>query len=296
MFVDAHFHLWDLERNPHYPWLLGPIVPSHMGDYRDLQRSYRVADYLADCGEVRPTAAVHVEANWRRDDPVGETRWLQGVADEYGYPQAIVCHADLAADDPLPVLEAQSRFANVRGVRRMTTEPGRGLASLRAGANVLCDERFSRNLRLLLRFGWSLDMQATPAVMGDAARLAAAHPDLQIALTHAGLPIDRSAEGLALWRRGLTEMAARPNVFVKLSGLAMVDPGWTADSVAESIRVVVDLFGPERCMLGSNFPVDRLRAKPDCLLRACIAAIEWLGASEREAVLGRTAAGFYRIK
>ena len=295
MFVDAHFHLWDLERNPHYPWLLGPVVPSHMGDYRALQRNYGVADYRADCGDVRPIAAVHVEANWRRDDPVGETAWLQGVADEQGFPQAIVCFVDLAVDDPLPLLEAQARFANVRGVRRMTTEPGQGLASLRAGANVLCDARFSRNLRLLARFGWSFDLQATPVVMGDAARLAAAHPDVPIALTHMGLPIDRSDEGLALWRRGLGEMAARENVFVKLSGLAMVDPAWTAESVAETMRVVVDLFGPERCMLGSNFPVDTLRGEPVRLLQACVAGVGWLGESERAAVLGGTAARFYRI-
>lgn len=296
MFIDAHHHLWDLEKNPHYPWLLSPVEPSHIGDYTALQRSYHLNAFLADWSPMRPIASVHVEANWRRDDPVGETEWLQSVADEHGYPQAIVCHVDLAALDPLPVLEAQSRFANVRGVRRMTTKPGQALSSLRPGDNLLCDDRFSRNLKLLRRFGLSFDMQATTAVMQDAARLASAHPDVPIALTHAGLPIDRSAEGLALWRQGLREMAERPNVFVKLSGLAMLDPEWTPDSIVDTMRVVIDLFGPDRCMLGTNFPVDKLRANPSALLRACVNGLASFSPSERAAILGLTAARFYRVE
>ncbi len=296
MFIDAHHHLWDLANNPHYPWLLAPVGPSHMGDYAALQRNYRLTDYLADFDQIRPVASVHVEANWRHEDPAGETRWLQSVADQDEYPQAIVCYVDLTDPDPLPVLEAQCRFSNVRGVRRMTTEPGQALSSLRSGANLLCDDRFSRNLNLLGRFGLSLDVQATPAVMHDAARLAAAHPDLPIALTHMGLPIDRSPEGLALWRRGVSEMAAQPNVFVKLSGFAVLDPGWTPASIADTMRIVIDLFGPDRCMLGTNLPVDKLRAKPSCLLFACLAGLDSFDTSEKAEILVNTAAKFYRIE
>lgn len=295
MFIDAHHHLWDLEKNPDYPWLLNPVVPSHIGDYTALQRSYRLNDYLAELGDSRPIASVHVEANWRREDPVSETAWLQSIADEADYPQAIVCYVDLAATDPLRELEAQSRFANVRGVRRMTAEGGQPLTSLRAGENILCDARFSRNLGLLPRFGLSFDCQATPAVMPDAARLADAHPDVQIVLTHAGLAIDRSPEGLALWRSGLAELACRPNVFAKLSGFAMLDRDWTPASVAETIRIVVDLFGPERCMIGTNFPVDTLRANSAALMAACLAGLDQFNDSERASILVDTAATFYRI-
>ena len=267
-----------------------------MGDYANLQRNYRVTDYLADCHPIRPVASVHVEANWLPEDAVSETRWLQSVADEHGYPHAIICYVDLADPDPLPILEAQSRFSNVRGVRRMTTQPGQPLSSLRSGVNLLCDDRFSRNLSLLGRFGLSFDMQATPAVMHDAAQLAAAHPDLPMALTHVGLPINRSPEGIALWRRGLTEVAAQPNVFVKLSGFAMLDPGWKPDSVADIMRIVIELFGPDRCMIGTNLPIDKLRGKPSRLLAACLAGLGSFNSDDKAAILVSTAAKFYRIE
>lgn len=267
-----------------------------MGDYAALQTTYSLQDYLSDCGSCPPVASVHVEANWRRYDPAGETRWLQSLADRTGYPQAIVCYVDLAADDPLPVLEAQAAFHNVRGVRRMSAQPGQALASLRPGHTVLCDPRFQRNLKLLRRFGLSLDLQATPTIMVDAARLADANPDLPIALTHAGLAVDRSADGLSQWRSALASMARRPNVCVKLSGFAMLDQCWTPASIAADVRVVTDLFGPDRCMVGTNFPVDKLRAGPAALLAAYDESFASFGEDERRCLLAGTATRFYRLE
>ena len=295
-FVDAHHHLWDLEANPHYPWLLNPVQPSHMGDYSALQKSYRLADYLADFGSNPPVASVHVEANWRDDDPVHETKWLQTLADRAGYPQAIVCYVDLAADDAPAVLERQAQFRNVRGVRRMVAPAGEGLPALRPGATILCDQRFLKNLKLLRRFDLSFDLQATPAIMEDAVRMADAHPDLPVALTHMGLPLDRSADGLSFWRHKLALMSRRPNVFVKLSGLAMLDPHWTPASIAANVRIVTDLFGPDRCMFGTNFPVDKLRAAPAALLTAFAASLTGFTDQERHAILAGTAARFYRLR
>ncbi|MDX1433502.1 MAG: amidohydrolase, partial [Gammaproteobacteria bacterium] len=81
--VDAHHHLWDLERN-YYPWLCDRINPHFfLGDYAAIRRSYLPADYRRDAAGHNVVATVHVDAEWDRADQVGETRWLSGVADEH---------------------------------------------------------------------------------------------------------------------------------------------------------------------------------------------------------------------
>jgi predicted TIM-barrel fold metal-dependent hydrolase len=293
--VDAHHHLWNLEQNPCYPWLLDPVQPSHMGDYAPLQRSYDDDEYRRDCAVFNLIGSVHVEAGWRRHNPVGETGWLAAKAKAKGLPTAVVAFVDLSGHDPVPVLEAQAAFELVRGIRCMSTKDGQSVYELRPGESRIASDRFIANFPLLRRFGFSFDLQATPAILRDAAALADRVPDIPIALTHMGLPLWRDRDSLLFWRNELSELAKRPSVTVKISGLAMVDPAWTAESVAESIDIAVSLFGPHRCMLGTNFPVDKLRADPASLCRAYLQGLATLSPDERRQILSSTAAQFYGL-
>jgi predicted TIM-barrel fold metal-dependent hydrolase len=101
-FVDVHHHLWDLERNP-YPWLtIEPPPEMVSGDIRPLRHSYRLGDYLADAREQNVIRSVHIEAGWDPKQPVMETEWLQGLADEHGYPlastQIVLEHTGMPAE------------------------------------------------------------------------------------------------------------------------------------------------------------------------------------------------------
>jgi len=87
--IDAHHHLWDLENN-HYPWLVEAGGPRMYGDYDAMRKNYLIDDFLADSAPHRVVKSVHVQANWNHDDPVGETRWCQSVADVHGFPHGIV--------------------------------------------------------------------------------------------------------------------------------------------------------------------------------------------------------------
>jgi predicted TIM-barrel fold metal-dependent hydrolase len=72
------------------------------------------------------------------------------------------------------------------------------------------------------------------------------------------MPRDRTPEGQNGWRRGMRALASHPHVSVKISGFGMFDPAWTVDSIRPFVRTTIDLFGVERCMFASNFPVDKV--------------------------------------
>ena len=90
------------------------------------------------------------------------------------------------------------------------------------------------------------------------ANILEAAPDTRVALCHAGSPHDRSSQGLDSWAQNLRHLSTLPQVVCKLSGLGMFDHRWTNQTIAPLIDTCLDQFGPERCMFGSNFPVDSL--------------------------------------
>jgi hypothetical protein len=115
--IDPHHHLWDLKRNKN-PWLQErPLAPRLEGDIQPMAKDYLIEDYLADIRNQNVAKSVHVECGWDSSDPVGETEWLQWLADKHGYPHGIVARATLDALDVEQVLEGHARHKNIRGIR-----------------------------------------------------------------------------------------------------------------------------------------------------------------------------------
>jgi predicted TIM-barrel fold metal-dependent hydrolase len=141
----------------------------------------------------------------------------------------------------------------------------------------------------------SFDLQLYPSQMADAAALAATHGDTMIILNHAGMPVDRDAEALSLWRTGMRALATQPNVWVKISGLGMVDWRWTEDSIRPFVLETIEIFGPDRCMFASNFPVDKLYSSFDVLYDAFKRIVSDFSIGERRKLFSDTALAVYRI-
>ena len=131
--------------------------------------------------------------------------------------------------------------------------------------------------------------------MGAAARLAARHPNTPLILNHTGMPLEKDPAGLAAWRRGMRLLAAQPNVVVKISGLAMLDWRWSAESLRPFVLETLEIFGAARTMLGSNFPVDRLFGTYGQLVGAYAQLLCGASAAERADLFVRTAERIYRI-
>ena len=294
--VDPHIHLWDLKTH-HYPWLANPGV-SFVGDARELKHDYLLADLLREAGEVEVLKVVHVEANHDPADPVEETRWLQGLANEAGsrgMPDGIVAGVDLSAPDAAQVLEGHAAFANTRGIRQILNVHENKLFDY-IGRHLMRDSVWRENFALLRRYDMSFDMQIYPSQMDEAVALAQAHADTQIIINHAGMFVDRSSvAGYRAWRDGMRKLAGCPNVTVKLSGFAMFDHQWTVESLRPYVLETIDAFGVERAMFASNFPVDRLFGSYEDLWRAYASIVADASVAEKDALFRRNAERVYRI-
>ncbi len=293
--IDPHQHLWDLERNL-YPWLQEHLsVPRLEGDVRPLARNYLLADYLADARHQNVVKSVHVECGWNPADSVGETRWLQGIADRHGFPHGIVARATLDAPDIERILEEHVQYKNVRGVRHSVNWHPDPVKTYVDCPDLIRTDAWRRGFALLRRFDLSFDLQLYPAQMADAAALAHAHPDALIILDHAGMPVDRDEQGLQLWRRGMRELASATNVVTKISGLGTVDPHWTVASIRPFVLHTIETFGVNRCMFASNFPVDGLFSDFDTLYAAFREITASFSAEERRRLFHDNAARYYRL-
>ena len=307
---DPHHHLWE------YPG-----------------SRYLVEDFVGEFGGHRIEHTVFVEClqHYRKVGPeplrpVGETEWVDEVARGSdaiaGGPRlaaGIVAFADLTLGAAVgEVLDAHlAASGRVRAVRYATawdaseqirpshTHPPAGLmgrADFRAG------------LSELVRRDLAFDAWLYPAQFGELAALSRDCPDARIVLDHMGGPLGvgpyagRRREVFDEWRRGLEAVAARPNVLVKLGGQTMTSAGFGwhkrpappgSEELAEAFRpyfdACIDLFGASRCMLESNFPMDRASCSYGVLWNAFKRVTAERPLAERLALLGGTAMNFYRL-
>lgn len=293
--IDPHHHLWDLEHNP-YPWLQKrPLPPSVAGDLAPIAQSYLIDDYKTDIRNWNVVKSAHVECGWDPGDPVGETAWLQSVADRHGYPHGIVARAALDAPDVERVLAAHAQYRNVRGIRHIVNWHRDPAKTYIDRPDLLTDPRWRAGFGLLDKYGLSFDLQLYPLQMADGAALARAFPQTPIILNHAGMPADRDARGIELWRTGMKQLAAAENVTVKISGLGMVDWNWSEVSIRPFVLDTIEMFGVDRCMFASNFPVDKLYSDFDALYAAFHSITARFSEAERTKLFHDNAERIYRL-
>jgi predicted TIM-barrel fold metal-dependent hydrolase len=295
--IDAHHHLWDLERHD-YPWLR-PDTQHPAGDLTPICQSYRLADFLFDAAGVGLVKSVHLQAEIDRRDTVAETAWLQAVADapdSHGFPHGIVAYADLADPNVEATLERHCRYANMRGIRYLLNyEDGAPLYCATERGDWLRDLQWRKGLSLLGKYGLSFDLQIFWQQMADAFDLARSFPDTQIILNHTGMPRKREPDYVEAWRNGMRTLATAPNVSAKISGLAMFHHDWTAELIRPFVLDTIDIFGTDRCMFASNFPVDRLHADYPDIWQAFDRVTADFGPDERRALFHDNAARSYRL-
>jgi predicted TIM-barrel fold metal-dependent hydrolase len=290
--VDAHHHIW---RQADLPWLMGPMQPRIFGSYAPVRRDYTIDEYLGDLARSGVTRSVYVQTNWAKQQFEDEAAWVQRTAHERGWPHAIVAYADISVGDVRPQLDRLTRYSLVRGVRMQLHWHDNPLYRFAARPDLCDDPVIQRNVAHLADYGFTFDLQVFAPQMASAARLADACPRVTFILQHAGMLEDLSPEGRAAWREGMERLAACPNVVSKLSGLGTFihrnDPAHIADIVAETVA----LFGGERCLFGSNFPIEKLWTSYRALVDAFRAAAAPLGVQERDALFCATASRVYRL-
>ncbi|MFW6077766.1 MAG: amidohydrolase family protein [Hyphomicrobiales bacterium] len=295
--VDAHHHIWDL-KNHVYPWLQeGPPRQRVYGDSAPLRTDYLLSDYLRDLEGFRFVKSVYLQCGYDPDNPVGETRYVQSVADRdpNGFPHAIVAHADLDADDVDDVLRQHCESPNMRGIRMLLSWHETPRYQWAPRGDYLTDPKWLRGYERLAVHDLSFDAQLYPGQMPDLVTVARRVPEVPLVIDHTGMPIEREHGGLEAWRDGMRQLAEMPHVHLKISGLGMVDHHWTTESIRPIVREAIDIFGVDRCMFASNFPVDKLKSDLATLYDAFLAIVADYPVADQKAMFHDNAVRFYRL-
>jgi predicted TIM-barrel fold metal-dependent hydrolase len=290
--IDGHHHIWQLAD---LSWLQGPSQPRIFGEYDAIKRDYLAEEFMADLAGTGVEKSVFVQANRAPGQEINEVAWVQEVADVCGFPHAIVGYADFSNENSEETLKAYRGFANVRGIRQQLHWHENPQYRFASTPDAMLDAGFQRNFAKLADFGWLFELQVFTDQMADAAKFAAAFPGTVFVLEHAGMLEDTSEQGRVRWREGLKRLAALPNMHTKLSALGTfvrcVDRQLIADIVGETAAI----FGAERCLWGSNFPIEKIWTNYRSVLDAHLAAIEGLSDDDQHHILYGTAARLYDL-
>lgn len=297
--IDSHHHFWALDGSVHYPWLEDD-VDGHffLGDYSRIRQPFLPSDLRNQIpAGYRLAGTVHCEAESARGEPEVETEWLTRLAKEQELPSALVGWAAFADAACEAQLERQMRSALFRGVRAKpvtAAHPDQYESTLGASGS-LQDTGWTRGLRMLEERDLSWDLRVPAWHLADAARVLEKTPALRVILNHTGLPWDRSEPGLARWREGMRALAANPNVAVKLSELGSPMADWHEQRNIDVLAEAIDIFGAERCIFASNFPVTGLNVSYATWLAMVEQAIAGAAPDARQAILHDNAVRLYRL-
>ena len=290
--IDTHHHIW-LRKD--VAWLADPPIPRMFGDYFGLRRDYPVQEWINDIVPQGVTKSVHVTAMWGPGRALDETRWLQATADKHGFPHGIVCNVDLADANAEAALKAQKQFPNLRGVRQMLYWDSPTVRQAVPRPDYCNAPEFRRGFALLEKHDLSFELQVYAGQAAYAAELVKAFPNVRMILVHAGMLTERTPQAIEQWRSALTTLAAFPNVHVKLSGLGMYSQGITFAQARQVIRDAIQIFGIERTIYGSNFPLEKLHMSYADFFGIYRAVLSEYTESQQRAVLHDNAAKFYRL-
>ena len=293
-FIDAHAHLWSLNGVIRYPWLTPPFSSGSSGSVEPIAHDYLLADYLRDAQRWNLKGMVHVDAAAHPEDALAETVWLEEAAATSGLPSAIVAFVPL--DDPAvgALLAAQAQHTHVRGVRHTVNWHADAARSF-TPRDVTHSEQWQSGFAKIGSHGLSFDLQCYPGQMPELAKLFERHPETPVIIDHLGMPIPSDPDGIAQWNGGLRQLARLDHVFLKISGVGLIYPEWTTERIRPLVLQAIDLFGPERCMFASDFPVDKLFGSFDQHLEAYHTITARFSAEERASMFSENANRIYRL-
>jgi len=283
-FVDTHIHFWDLkDPNLFYSWLQPDWIHPILGNIDALKvLRYGADEFIAETRFQNVPKIVHVQAALGIADPVEETRWLQEQADRTGYPHGIVGHCDLMEADAEEQLDRHLEYKNFRGVRDFA-----------AGTN-LDNPDWLRGLRAMVDRNLVFCIDTVWEQMGDVARVAD-DTGVIMCMDHAGFPRERTDAYFANGKRGMAEAAKSENVIIKISGLGMCDTRWTVDSIRPYVLGCIEAFGVDRCVAGTNWPVDRMYSSYSDVLNAYQEILSDFSEDEQTKLFSANAERIFRI-
>ncbi|HZT24042.1 MAG TPA: amidohydrolase family protein [Verrucomicrobiae bacterium] len=275
MKIDAHQHFWKYNA-VEYPWLNGALST--------LRRDFLPADLQTEMAAAGMDGVVSVQAR----QSLAETEWLLDLAARHDFIKGVVGWVELVSPRVKVDLEKWTANPKLKAVRHVVQDE--------PDERFLWREDFNRGIAALQSFSLAYDILIFERHLPAAIQLVDRHPHQRFVLDHLAKPKIKSGE-LSPWRENLRELARRPNVWCKLSGLVTEADfkNWTETQLRPYFEIALEAFGPRRLMFGSDWPVCRVACdyrRWHDVVRAWTAG---LSRDEQAWIWGRTAAEFYRL-
>jgi L-fuconolactonase len=273
MKIDAHQHFWKYDASQ-FDWIDDNMAP--------LRRDFLPEDVRPLMTRAGLDAAVAVQAR----QTVEETSFLLELADRHPWIVGVVGWIDLRSPEARAELERFTRHPKLVGIRH--------IVQAEADDRFLLREDFGRGIALLAEFDLAYDILIYPRHLPVAAEFARRFNNHRFVLDHLAKP-EISRGEIRGWERDLRALAAQPNVFCKLSGLVTEAdwPRWTPEQLRPYLDAAFESFGPQRLMVGSDWPVCTLAGEYE---RVMAVLVDYVADRDREAVLGGNAARFFRLE
>jgi predicted TIM-barrel fold metal-dependent hydrolase len=267
------------------------------GDYAAIRKNYLLEDYIEDTKNQNIIKSVHVQAEHDDDKPVNETAWLQNLADTHSskLPNAIVAFADFSKNNVSEILDAHQEYKNTRGIRQILSYNEDEPKYSHATEDFMKNSTWVENFKYIRNRNLSFDIQIYKHQMEDAVNLANKYNDVLFILNHTGEPCYQSKEYIESWEQNMKKLAKCENVVAKISGLGMFDPNWTIDSTRIFVEKTIQIFGIERCMFASNFPVDKIFNSFDTYWNSFKEITKNYSENDKKLLFSSNAEKYYRI-
>jgi L-fuconolactonase len=272
--IDAHVHFWRYDP-AEYGWIDDALAP--------LARDFLPADLAPLAAAAGVGGVVAVQAC----QSLADTGFLLDLADRHPLVRGVVGWVDLQADD-VAAQVARFRSRALVGVRHVVQDEPDDAFLLRPA--------FVRGIAALEDLGLAYDLLIRPRQLPAAVELAGRFPRQRFVLDHLAKP-DIAHGGLSAWEPDLRRLADRPNVLAKLSGLVTEADwaAWTPETLRPYLDVAWDAFGPERLMIGSDWPVCTVAGEYGRVVGAVVSYVRDRPPAETAAVLGDNAARFWNL-
>jgi L-fuconolactonase len=250
-----------------------------------LKRDYLPEDLEPELQDAGIEGTVVVQAR----QSLEETRWLLDLADRHTFIKGVVGWIDLRSKDLESQLKKFAAHPSLVGVRHVIHDEDDDDFILQAD--------FQSGISRLRGFNLSYDLLLFPKHLERAARLVGAFPHQRFVLDHLGKPFIK-AGAMQPWKSDLTRLAAHPNLWCKLSGIVTEADwaNWTYEDLLPYMETVLELFGPDRILLGSDWPVCRLAGEYGQVVRIVQDFISSLNIRDQEKILHKNAVDCYRLK
>ena len=275
--IDTHQHLWDTS-NLEYPWLDG---------FDLLQQKYTLQDYRNAIGDINVVKSVHVEGDPAETDVIKEVEWLTQIAETDGMIGAIAAAAPLEKPNVETTLEKLAAYSLVVGIRRMAWH--------NPDNEFYATPELINGVKLLAKFHLSFELCAKHDQLPAAITLVEATPNTMHAVNHCGGPNIKDDE-FEPWATHMKKLAAFQNVYCKVSGIvSTASENWTTIELKPYIQHLVEIFGYNRLMFGSDWPVCTLAAKYSEWFEALLSVVDDASDAEKNRLFYQNALDFYKM-